>query len=510
VSGDAAPPPPGPQLVWRPVAAPRSFPPLTASMAGQTVAGQSGGGRKRRGHKRGRWGSSGGDPTVPPRSFAPGDVQDVTSGVSSPLTSDSGDRPVSGGRPRCIINRSNSISRREDELSRALVVSAFGNCLDSSAESIRATIAGRFEIEGDRLVLHHFGPSSFLLFLPDEEMATRVYNGGQPIIAASHRLHVRRWSRFLQSTASSLQSLVEVELRGIPAHAWEVGTAEQLLNRYCGIGGVHPDSAWRRDVFRVAAWSSSPDHIPAGIDLEIVEPVVAGDDPETGKRSLVYPVDVSVSPFDRSPAADDPPSPPPPADDNRRRRRWRRRSGLSAGLPPAVEPSCAAPARVPVHSRLGPAHSRADCSGSGAPIDGVAPQHPPPSGGGGPEEPPINASAAVEPAACAVDPVAARSSGVCSPSPKASGTFVPADDAPAETVFFNTASPANLVGSPASVTKADVEGTVVTCDQRRFPPRAYLPPAVEQRRAAGTRHDTQLRQRSARDSSPCGFCGSGC
>jgi hypothetical protein len=57
------------------------------------------------------------------------------------------------------------------------------------------------------------------------------------------------WTRFLHSTAASLPYAVEVELCGIPAHAWEVSTAEQLLDEFCWVSDSYLDTATHRDVF---------------------------------------------------------------------------------------------------------------------------------------------------------------------------------------------------------------------------------------------------------------------
>ncbi|CAN6380971.1 unnamed protein product [Urochloa humidicola] len=159
-----------------------------------------------------------------------------------------------------------------------------------------------------------------------------------------------RWTRYVQSTAGgALPVSVEIDIRGIPAHAWEFCTAEVLLDDHCWIGGLHPDTADRRDVFTVRAWCSDPTSIPSEMELEIVEPAIGDDDPEQGRRTVIYPIVISV--LAAIPAIDPaaPPS-PPPSDDERRRRR--RRGQSSPGFP--LAPDSLPQARVPVHARLGP------------------------------------------------------------------------------------------------------------------------------------------------------------
>uniref|UniRef100_K3ZDB9 DUF4283 domain-containing protein n=1 Tax=Setaria italica TaxID=4555 RepID=K3ZDB9_SETIT len=212
--------------------------------------------------------------------------------VSTPVAvSASPDNSPIEAQPRRILDRSASISQRDDGLiARALVVTV----LNGSADSILTTIAGRFEIEVTLLALQRFGPARFLLILPTARVLERVYNGSRPIITSSIRLHVMRWTRFLQSTLAALSFVVEVDIQGIPAHAWELSTAELLLNEYCWISGIHPDMADCRDSFRVSAWCSCPSVFPSEMELEILEPTMAVDDPQAVKRTLVYPVKVFV------------------------------------------------------------------------------------------------------------------------------------------------------------------------------------------------------------------------
>uniref|UniRef100_K4AI77 Uncharacterized protein n=1 Tax=Setaria italica TaxID=4555 RepID=K4AI77_SETIT len=79
-------------------------------------------------------------------------------------------------------------------------------------------------------------------------------------------------------------------------------------------------SAYRRDSFRVAAWCSPPSIFPLEMELEILEPTMMADNLQPEKRTLVYPVTVSViAAPDVLPRPGDPPSPPPADGDGRRR-----------------------------------------------------------------------------------------------------------------------------------------------------------------------------------------------
>jgi hypothetical protein len=129
-----------------------------------------------------------------------------------------------------VIQRSSVIAQREEELAgRALVISMVADNPGGLFDSILPAIAQQFEIEERLLSLLPLGPASLLLISPDELSASRIFNDGRPLIISTGRLHVKRWSRFLFSAAGNLPSAMEIELRGIPAHAWDVDTASQRL-----------------------------------------------------------------------------------------------------------------------------------------------------------------------------------------------------------------------------------------------------------------------------------------
>lgn len=135
-------------------------------------------------------------------------------------------------KPRRILDRSDAIVRREEALSRALVVTVLSDMVEGTAALVRPAIALRFEIEEARMTLFPYGPTSFLLILPDDELTVRVYNDGQPFITPSLRLHIMRWTRLLHSTAGNLTEAVEIKVQGIPSHVWDLSTVEVLLDEY--------------------------------------------------------------------------------------------------------------------------------------------------------------------------------------------------------------------------------------------------------------------------------------
>jgi hypothetical protein len=160
---------------------------------------------------------------------------------------------------------------------------------------------------------------------------------------------------FLSSSASSLPNPVEVELRGILTHAWDLATVETLLNDFCWITDIHPDLENQREVFKVAAWSSCSEFIPNETVLEIVEPTML--EGESLRRTLSYDIKVRVISFDLHPTQSGPP--PPSTDDDQGRQKWCRRRRPWKGPPPGLaseagETLAGGSMRLPVLARLGP------------------------------------------------------------------------------------------------------------------------------------------------------------
>jgi hypothetical protein len=56
---------------------------------------------------------------------------------------------------------------------------------------------------------------------------------GLPFHGPGFTLYVKRWSRLTHANGASLPALIDAELLGIPAHAWEMATAQTLLNNSC-------------------------------------------------------------------------------------------------------------------------------------------------------------------------------------------------------------------------------------------------------------------------------------
>nr|TKW33929.1 hypothetical protein SEVIR_2G271100v2 [Setaria viridis] len=107
---------------------------------------------------------------------------------------------------------------------------------------VMAELVSRFELLASSSSLTPAELEDFPLVLPDEQTASRVYGNGRPIRAPTFRLHLKRWSRQAHAEAGSFRVLVNLTLRGVPQHAWNLRTAEHLLNKHCWVLRLLPET----------------------------------------------------------------------------------------------------------------------------------------------------------------------------------------------------------------------------------------------------------------------------
>lgn len=260
-------------------------------------------------------------------------------------------------KPSCVLDFSEDVARMEVELRRALFVTIVGTRPKVLGREVIEEVARFFQIAEDDMVIHHSKPEDFILFLPDERTATRVLNGGQVFRGPRFSLQFKRWTRFAHASASVLPCLVDVEVRGLPAHTWSRSTVERLLGDSCLVTEVFSEALLQKDFssFLLRAWCRNPDELQRAMDLIVVEPSFGGHE----QRCLSYSVEVVVVPVDR-PVGDSPPPSPPPDDDvldkggdsQRQFSSSRRSHSHSDDL-----------RRGPIQRRLGPQPPRGDAGG---------------------------------------------------------------------------------------------------------------------------------------------------
>jgi hypothetical protein len=218
----------------------------------------------------------------------------LVAGSEAAASSLAGMRP----RPLYVIARTSNVDQAEADLQRALFVTVGGSCPPVAAQQVLEVVARCFNVEPSRMAIMATAPEDFLLVLPDRATADRVLNGSSPLHEPSFPLFFKRWTRLANAAATALPGAVDVELRCVPAHAWEESMAQQLLGGSCWVRALHPDTAARRDLsaFRVLAWCRCPDWIPSVVDLDLVipNPTPAKNELSPVKRGLLYPVEVAL------------------------------------------------------------------------------------------------------------------------------------------------------------------------------------------------------------------------
>jgi hypothetical protein len=181
---------------------------------------------------------------------------------------------------------------------QALFIIVISTRSEVLADEVAEGAARGFDLEGGSILVHHTMPEDFILMLLDEAVVERVYRGSRPFHCPRFSFQFKKWSRFVHASTATLSSIVDVELRGIPTHAWERSTAEQLPRESCWVLDLHPDMVAKRDLssFLLWAWCSAPDRIHPKMELlipELLQLIVEGP---LDKRALNYSIKITAIP----------------------------------------------------------------------------------------------------------------------------------------------------------------------------------------------------------------------
>ena len=241
----------------------------------------------------------------------------------------------------CIIDWSEQVARAEADLAHAVTVTVIDDEPLAAVEDVAAVIAPRIAVEASSLVLRRASSSSYLLVLPDTTLVDRLVSLQQPMRSSSFSFSLlcKRWNRLAGAHARGLPFLLDIELRGIPAHVWETSTVDLFLSPHAWVQQVHPDTLALSDMscFRCLAWSTDPSALPSARELWVVEPPVAAIEDPLVNRVLAYHVELK---YKVARPAGPAPGPPPSSDsdsaddDSTRQRRRIRSSSPSSGAGP--------------------------------------------------------------------------------------------------------------------------------------------------------------------------------
>jgi hypothetical protein len=199
-----------------------------------------------------------------------------------------GESGTSAPWPRRIIDRSERIAQAEEDLRCACSVLVVGDPITVSVDGLAAELAHHHDLLAGSITVRRVQPSELLLVCSNEDAVVRVLNSGWPIQLPLATLHCRRWSRLQNACGVILPQLIDLELRGIPTHVWELDTTDHLLDEWCWIRSLHSNTVNQRDysTFRLSAWCSNPGEIPFAMELVVVEPPAPVEEDPPLKRAL--------------------------------------------------------------------------------------------------------------------------------------------------------------------------------------------------------------------------------
>jgi hypothetical protein len=107
------------------------------------------------------------------------------------------------------------------------------------------------------------------------EILPRLVAAGRVSMASPRcTLNLAPWSRRAGADLKEVPFLAEIQIRGIPAHAWAERTAIKLLEGSGIVDAIDPATATRTDmsVFKLSAWTHDITAIPAIRWLAVPEP----------------------------------------------------------------------------------------------------------------------------------------------------------------------------------------------------------------------------------------------
>ncbi|KAK1660247.1 hypothetical protein QYE76_048406 [Lolium multiflorum] len=180
---------------------------------------------------------------------------------------------VSMGAPLCVLRRSRNMQDLERRLQHAVVAYVGGDRPAVTCAQVVDALDAQLGVPANRCSVHRYQPEDFLIVLASEELKNRV-TSSPSINHAGFSIFVRPWARLAQATKVNNKQHVHLVLEGIPPHAWDKDTAEELLGTSCVLEDLAPATRERSDLalFRLSAWTDNAAAIPPARTLVIPEP----------------------------------------------------------------------------------------------------------------------------------------------------------------------------------------------------------------------------------------------
>jgi hypothetical protein len=164
----------------------------------------------------------------------------------------------------------NDLERR---LRHAVTACVGGDRPAVTCAQVGEALEARLGITAESCSVHPFHPEDFIIVLASAELRGRVL-ARSPLEHEGFSQIVRPWNRLAQATKVNQRRRVQIVMEGVPPHAWERETAEELLGTSCTVEELSPATRSRADMslFRLSAWVDNLEVIPSVRTLVVPEP----------------------------------------------------------------------------------------------------------------------------------------------------------------------------------------------------------------------------------------------
>ncbi|KAK1696143.1 hypothetical protein QYE76_012840 [Lolium multiflorum] len=173
----------------------------------------------------------------------------------------------------CYMLPSQGMLLMEGDLDGAVIVTVVGARMAVSPDVAAAELHACLNLTPLDFSIRSFEPADFLLLCASLEVRDLLVHA-ESVANPQFSLHLELWSRQVGATLREAPLLADLEIRGIPTHAWAERTATKLLEGAGVIDEVAPETASRSDMscFRLSLWTHDVAAIPAVRWLAVPEP----------------------------------------------------------------------------------------------------------------------------------------------------------------------------------------------------------------------------------------------
>jgi hypothetical protein len=164
----------------------------------------------------------------------------------------------------------------ESELARAVVVTVAGTRWPELTPDV-AAIHEKLALSRFDFSIRDTEPADFLILCRSLDVRNAIVNHRR-VVTSQFTLLFSPWSRRNNAQPAEMVMLAELEICGIPLHAWEQRTAEALLHGSGVVESVDASTMNRYDMscFKLTAWTHSVEAIPTVRWLAVPEPETTG------------------------------------------------------------------------------------------------------------------------------------------------------------------------------------------------------------------------------------------